>query len=225
MKLINARQAWTESQHESNASISAVAIDKAESAPVKTGTRMRRHEAVFAALGEDKEERIQIVRQKISISETRRTPVGRSTARAAHLATIGKVLRAIDTLPFQVQQFGHYLYHPAMTMRHVMNAVLLITAKAEFPDLTSAKRVKAQYLVTLALQSYKGEVVGVAEWGPARVAAEMKAFFGVTIDPKNWTRDWLDLWESLKKVIAEVDIQAQQPVWQVIHAENDEEAA
>ncbi|MGF6127244.1 hypothetical protein QF019_002453 [Pseudomonas frederiksbergensis] len=225
MKLINARQVWTESQHESNASISAVAIDKAESAPVKAGNRMRRHEAVFAALGEDKEERIQIVRQKISISETRRTPIGRSTARAAHLATIGKVLRAIDMLPFQVQQFGHYLYHPAMTMRHVMNAVLLITAHAKLPDLTSAKRVKAQYLVTLALQSYKGEVVGAAEWGPARVAAEMKTFFGVTIDPKNWTRDWLDLWESLKEVIKEVDIQAQQPVWQVIHAEKEDEAA
>ncbi|MEO6675795.1 MAG: hypothetical protein ABIO21_00345 [Pseudomonas sp.] len=225
MKLINARQVWTESQHESNASISAVAIDKAESAPVKAGTRMRRHEAVFAALGDDKEERIQIVRQKISISETRRTPIGRSTARAAHLATIGKVLRAIDTLPFQVQQFGHYLYHPAMTMRHVMNAVLLITAHAKLPDLTSAKRVKAQYLVTLALQSYKGEVAGSVEWGPARVAAEMNTFFGVTIDPKNWTRDWLDLWESLKEVIKEVDIQAQQPLWQVIHAEKDQEAA
>ena len=225
MKLISARQVWTESQHESNASISAAAIEKAESAPVKTGNRMRRHEAVFAALGDDKEERIQVVRQRISISETRRTPVGRSTARAAHLATIGKVLRAIDTLPFQVQQFGHFLYHPMMTMQHVMNAVLLITAKAQLPNLTSAKRVKAQYLVTMALQSYKGEVHGAAEWGPARVAAEMSAFFGVSIEPKHWNRDWLDLWESLKKVIAEVDIQAQQPLWQVIHAEKDQEAA
>jgi hypothetical protein len=225
MKLINARQVWTEAQHESNASISAVAIDRAESAPVKAGNRMRRHEAVFAALGEDKEERIQVVRQKISISETRRTPIGRSTARAAHLATIGKVLRAIDTLPFQVQQVGHFLYHPCMTMQHVMNAVLLITAKAALPDLTSAKRVKAQYLVTLALQSYKGEVSGAAEWGPARVAAEMKDFFGVSIEPKHWNRDWLELWDSLKAVIKEVDIQALQPIWQVIHAEKEEEAA
>lgn len=225
MKLINARQVWTEAQHESNASISAVAIDRAESAPVKAGNRMRRHEAVFAALGEDKEERIQVVRQKISISETRRTPIGRSTARAAHLATIGKVLRAIDTLPFQVQQVGHFLYHPCMTMQHVMNAVLLITAKAALPDLTSAKRVKAQYLVTLALQSYKGEVSGAAEWGPARVAAEMKDFFGVSIEPKHWNRDWLELWDSLKSVIKEVDIQALQPIWQVIHSEKEEEAA
>ena len=225
MKLINARQVWTEAQHESNASISAVAIDKAQSAPIKKGQRMRRAEAVFAALGDDKEERIQIVRQKISISETRGTPIGRSTARAAHLATIGKVLRAIDTLPFQVQQFGHYLYHPAMNMRHLLNAVLLITAKAALPDLTSSKRVKAQYLVTLALQSYKGEVAGCAEWGPARVAAEMLTFFGVTIDPKNWTRDWFDLWESLKEAIKEVDIQAKQPIWQVIHSENNKEAA
>ncbi|MOA39677.1 hypothetical protein D3C78_1614780 [compost metagenome] len=101
----------------------------------------------------------------------------------------------------------------------------MVAAKAELPDLTSAKRVKAQYLVTLALQSYKAQVSGAAEWGPARVAAEMKDFFGVTIDPKNWTRDWLDLWETLKKVIAEVDIQAQQPLWQLIHSEKHEEAA
>ena len=53
----------------------------------------------------------------------------------------------------------------------------------------------------------------------------MNTFFGVTIDPKNWTRDWLDLWESLKEVIKEVDIQAQQPLWQVIHSEKDQEAA
>lgn len=225
MKLINARQVWTEAQHESNASISAAAIDRAESAPVKRGARMRRHEAVFAALGEDKEERIQVVRERISISETRRTPVGRSTARAAHLAMIGKVLRAIDTLPFQVQQFGHYLYHPAMNMRHLLNAVLLITAKAALPDLTSAKRIKAQYLVTLALQSYKGEVQGAAEWGAARVASEMNAFFGVTIEPKHWNRDWLALWDSLKKVIEEVDVQAQQPIWQLIHVEKDHVAA
>ena len=60
---------------------------------------------------------------------------------------------------------------------------------------------------------------------PARVAAEMNTFFGVTIDPKNWARDWLYLWESLKEVIKEVDIQAQQPLWQVIHSEKDQEAA
>jgi len=59
-------------------------------------------------------------------------------------------------------------------------------------------------------------VHGAAEWGPARVAAEMLTFFGVIIDPKNWTRDWLDLWESLKEVINEVDIQTQQPLWQVM---------
>ncbi|MNL86214.1 hypothetical protein D3C87_2148330 [compost metagenome] len=53
----------------------------------------------------------------------------------------------------------------------------------------------------------------------------MNAFFGVTIDPKNWKRDWLDLWESLKEVVKEVDIQAQQPLWQVIYSEKDQEAA
>ena len=118
-----------------------------------------------------------------------------------------------------------YLYHPMMTMRHVMNAVLLITAKAALPDRTQARRVKAQYLVTLALQSYKGEVHGAAEWGPARVAAEMMEFFGASVDQNNWNRDWRDLWVSLKGIIEEVDIQVLQPIWQVIHAENDQVAA
>ncbi len=82
--------------------------------------------------------------------------------------------------------------------------------------------MKAQYLVTLALQSYKGEVHGAAEWGPARVAAEMMTFFGVSVDQNNWNRDWRDLWVSLRKVIEEVDVQAQQPIWQVIHSEKDQ---
>jgi len=42
-----------------------------------------------------------------------------------------------------VQQFGHYLYHPAVNMRDLLSAVLLITAEVALPDLTSVKRVKA----------------------------------------------------------------------------------
>lgn len=225
MKLINARQVWTEAQHESNASISAVAIDKAESAPIKKGARMRRHEVVFAAIGDDKEERIQAVRQKISISETRRTPVGRSTARAAHLATIGKVLRAIDTLPFQVQQFGHYLYHPCMTMVHVLNAEKLIWSDVDLSALTAAKAAKAHCMITMALQSYKVEAHGGDQWGPARIAEGMLKLYGVRIEPKVWDRDWKDVWNFLREAIEEVDIQALQPIWQVIQSEKSEEAA
>ncbi|QXI03657.1 hypothetical protein HU718_016600 [Pseudomonas tensinigenes] len=225
MKLINARQVWTEAQHESNASISAAAIDRAATAPVKSGSRMRRHEAVFAAIGDDKEERIQVVRQKISISETRRTPVGRSTARAAHLATIGKVLRAIDTLPFQVQQFGHYLYHPCMTMVHVLNAEKLIWNDVDFSALTDAKAAKAHCMISIALQSYKIEAHGGEQWGPARVAEGMLKLYGVRIEPKVWDRDWKDVWNFLREAISEVDVQALQPVWQVIFDENSEDAA
>jgi hypothetical protein len=225
MKLINARQVWTEAQHESNVSISAAAIDRAATAPVKGGSRMRRHEAVFAAIGDDKEERIQVVRQKISISETRRTPVGRSTARAAHLATIGKVLRAIDSLPFQVQQFGHYLYHPCMTMVHVLNAEKLICNDVDFSALTDAKAAKAHCMITIALQSYKIEAHGGEQWGPARVAEGMLKLYGVRIEPKVWDRDWKDVWNFLREAISEVDVQALQPVWQVIFDENSEDAA
>ncbi|SDS98434.1 hypothetical protein [Pseudomonas granadensis] len=225
MKLINARQVWTEAQHESNASISALGIERGASAPVKKGARMRRHEAVFAALGDDKEERIEIVRQRISISETRRTPVGRSTARAAHLATIGKVLRAIDTLPFQVQQLGHYLYHPCMTMVHVLNAEKLIWNDVDFSALTDAKAAKAHCMITMALQSYKIEAHGGEQWGPARVAEGMLKLYGVRIEPKVWDRDWKDVWNFLRTAISEVDVQALRPVWQVIFDENSEDAA
>jgi hypothetical protein len=225
MRLITASQAWTDAQHESNASISAVAIDSAASATISKKVRERQYEVIFAAMGDDKEERIKATRQRISISETRRTPIGRSTARAAHLTTIGKVLRAIDTLPFQVQQLGHYLYHPCMTLRHVMNAQQVVSASADFVGMSDSKLSKAECLITIALQSYKSEVHGGAEWGPARVVEAMLEFYGIVIDPKNWTRDWLGVWGALKAAIKEVDIQAQQPVWQVIHAEKDEEAA
>lgn len=225
MKLIGARQAWADSQHESNASITSAALESAKSATKLKAARMRRHEVVFAAMGDDKEERIKVARQKISLTETRRTPIGRSTARAAHLAMMGKVQRAIGTLPFQVQQFGHFMYHPMMNMQHVMNAVALITARMDLSELTEQKRKKAYCLVTMALQSYKSEVRGAPSWGPARVVSEIREFFGVDIDARNWTRDWLELWAELRAVIHEVDLEAQEPVWQLIHAEKSENAA
>lgn len=225
MRLIGARQAWSDAQHESNASISAVAAEKAETGTKARAERIKRREAVFAAIGDDKEERIQVVRQRISISETRRTPIGRSTARAAHLATIGKVLRAIDTLPFQVQQFGHYLYHPCMTAVHMLNAEKLIWNEVDFSALTDAKAAKVHCMITVALQSYKAEVHGGPAWGPARVAEGMQKLYGITIEPKHWNRDWIEIWDFLRQAIHDVDIEAQQPVWQVIHAENAEHAA
>ncbi|MEB0078025.1 hypothetical protein QN386_22280 [Pseudomonas sp. CCI3.2] len=225
MRLITASQAWTDAQHESNISISAVAIDSAASATIAKKSRERLHETIFAAIGDDKEERIMVARQRISLSETRRTPIGKSTHRAAHLMTIRKVLRAIGTLPFQVQHLGHYLYHPCLSMRHVMNAQQLISASVDFSGMSDAKLAKAECMVTVALQSYKAEVHGGQQWGPARVTEAMMEFYGVTIEPKHWNRDWLTLWGQLRAVIHEVDIQAQQPVWQVIHTEKDEEAA
>jgi hypothetical protein len=225
MKLINARQAWTDAQHESNASISAAAVERAKSATVIKKEKAALREIIFAAVGEDKEERIKAVRQKISIAETRRAPIGRSTHRAAHLITMGKVQRAIESLPFQVQQLGHYLYHPCMTALHLLNAEKLIWNQVDFSALTDAKAAKVHCMITAALQSYKAEVHGGPPWGPARVAEGMQKLYGITIEPKHWNRDWLDVWNLLHESIREVDIQAQQPVWQVIHAEKGEAAA
>jgi hypothetical protein len=225
MKLIGARQAWADSQHESNMSISAVAAESAQTEKQVKRSRSARREVIFAAQGEDKEARIRVVRKRINIAETRRTPIGRSTARAAHLMTMGKIQAAIETLPFQVQQFGHYLYHPCMTAIHLLNAEKLIWADTDFSALTDAKAEKAHCLITIALQSYKSEVHGGAEYGPARVADGMKKIYGINIDPGNWDRDWLSIWNIIRDAIEEVDIQAQQPVWQVIHAEREEDAA
>lgn len=225
MKLIGARQAWTDSQHESNASITAAAIDSAQSAASVKKTRARQHEVVFAAMGEDKAERIMATRQRISISETRRTPIGRSTARAAHLVTMGKIQRAIGTLPFQVQQFGHFLYHPMMTMQHVMNAEKLVLADADLSILSDGKAAKAQCLLTIALQSYKVESTGAAEWAPARVAVALKEFYGVVIEPKHWNRDWLEIWSAFRELIKMRDFEAQAPIWEVIYVQREEGAA
>jgi DNA-binding PadR family transcriptional regulator len=53
----------------------------------------------------------------------------------------------------------------------------------------------------------------------------MQKLYGITIEPKHWNRDWLEIWDFLRQAIHEVDIEAQQPIWQVIHAENSEYAA
>jgi hypothetical protein len=133
--------------------------------------------------------------------------------------------KAIESLPFQVQQLGHYLYHPCMTVVHMLNAEKLIWSDTDFGALTDAKAAKVHCLITCALQSYKAEANGGDAWGPARVADAMMKLYGIAIQPKHWDRDWLDIWNFLRKAIEEVDIQAQQPLWQVIHAENSEDAA
>jgi len=228
MKLIGARQAWTDSQHESGTSISAVAIETAKNGIKKSKTRIQKRDAFFPAMGTEENERegrFPVLGQRISISETRQSAAGRSTDRAAHLAMMGKFQRAIATLPFQVQQFGHFMYSPIPNMRYVLNAVLLIFTKAELSELTPLKRARAFYLVTAALQSFKAEVTGACEWGPARVAAEVEEFYGVVIDVNNWNRDWRTTWNLLKATIKEVDIDAQSPLWQVIHSEKSEGAA
>jgi hypothetical protein len=228
MKLIGARQAWTDSQHESNASISAVAIETAKTGIKNSKVRIQRRKSFFPAVGGEMNEpagHFPVLGQRISISETRNSAGGRSTARAAHLTMMGKIQRAIATLPFQVQQFGHFMYSPIPNMRYVMNAMLLISTKAELSELTPLKRARAQYLVTAALQSFKCEVTGAPEWGPARVADELKTFYGLEVDQNNWNRDWRPSWNLLKAVIKEVDCDAQFPVWQAIHAEQEFGAA
>lgn len=222
MKLTGARQAWTDSQHESSASSLAAAIETAKTGIKKSTVRTPRRESFFPAMGGDENERagyFPVLSQRVRASETRTSSSRRSTARAAHLAMMGKVQRAIDTLPFQVQQFGHFMYSPVPNMRYVMNAMLLIATKAELSKLTRLQRVRAQYLVTATLQSFKCEVTGAPEWGPARVAEEMKAFYGLALDQNNWNRDWKPLWDLLRATIKEVDTDAQVPIWQVINAE------
>lgn len=226
MKFIHARQVWTESQHESNVSISQAAEQRAEVATKLKTVRSRKQEVVFRARDDDEEEvRVKVPRQRISIAETRRTPIGKSTARAAHLVAMGKVQRAIGTLPFQVQQFGHYLYHPCMTVIHMLNAEKLIWNDMEFPQLTGAKLAKVHCLVTCALQSYKAEANGGDGWGPAKVADAMQKLYGVHIEPKHWDRDWVEVWNFMRQTIIAVDAQALRAVWQVIDAEKDDEAA
>jgi hypothetical protein len=205
-----------------------VAIETAKSGIKKSKARIQRRESFFPAMGPEENEkagRFPVLGQRVSISETRKTSAGRSTARAAHLAMMGKFQRAIATLPFQVQQFGHYMYSPIPNMRYVMNAVLLIATRAELSELTPLRRARAQYLVTAALQSFKCEVTGAPEWGPARVAEEMKAFYGLAVDPNNWNRDWKPTWDLLKATIRAVDIEAQSPLWEVIRSETEEGAA
>lgn len=226
MRLITARQAWHDSQHESHASIMQAAIEGVKSETKRTQRRSRLVDAVFAATGDEEEARIKVAAQKVSASETRRTGRDTSSARCIHMLTMGKVQSAIASLPKPLQHFGHFLYSPLSNVRDQDVARTLAWFKAELPEMSRVKESRAFCMVLPALQSYRGEVNGGRdEWGPARVATFVAEWYGEAINTSQWQRDWAPIWDVLKNTIGELDQKALQPVEVLIDGSRQQQVA
>jgi len=223
MRLISPRQAWHDAQYESRGSITAAILDHAKIKTKRAAEKRRTIEAVFAAVGDDEEDRIKIAAQRMEVQETRRTARDNSTARSAHMATMGRIQAAISSLPKPLQHFGHHLYSPLNNVRDQDVARTLVWFSWSRPaGMSKVKESRAYCMVMPALMSYVGVVVGGREeWGPSRIAQFVADWYGERISISQWTRDWAPIWEGLLRTITELDQKALEPVEQAITEERE----
>ncbi|MBJ2267798.1 hypothetical protein JFT60_10500 [Pseudomonas sp. MF6772] len=219
----DARIAWHDSMHERGISITAASMSQAESS-AKRDTRLQsQHEAVFLALGEDKEERVKALRQRMDARQSR-TDTFDSTARSAKVAAMAKIQRAVHTLPPLLRRFGNLLYSPSPTATDLECSRFLLARYSRFPVMTEERAAKASSLIIPALLSYRDTAFGGREhWAPSRII-EFCQQYGVTFSPANWARDWSSIWERLLDSCAGFDQQALDPIWEIINKERGKAA-
>lgn len=222
MRLITARQAWHDSQYESRGSITAATLDHAKLGTKRAASKPKTIEAVFAAVGDEEESRVKVVAQRMEVQETRRSARDNSSARCAHMMTMGRIQHAIASLNKPLQHFGHYLYSPLANVRDQDVARTLVWFVWDKPaGLTKVKESRAYCLVLPALVSYQGVVTGGRdEWTPGRIAEFVADWYGEKISVSQWARDWAPIWEGLQRAIGEMDRKALEPVEMVLNREN-----
>lgn len=219
----DARIAWHDSMHERSLSITAASMNQAESASKRTEQRRQQIEVVFAAQGDDKEARINILRQKLNASETRGDKFN-STSRGAKVAAMAKIQRAVASLPKLLQSFGNLMYSPDPTAADLECSRFLLAKYARFPAMTERQVERVASLMIPVLLSYRDTAFGGRQhWSPGR-AIEFAEQYDVAFSAANWARDWSEIWERLLDACAGFDQQALDPVWAVINKERGDAA-
>ncbi|WP_341522983.1 hypothetical protein AABC73_06935 [Pseudomonas sp. G.S.17] len=219
----DARVAWHDSMHERSLSITAASMSQAESSAKQTEQRRQRIEVVFAAQGDDKEARIDILRQKLNATETRGDKFN-STNRGAKVAAMARIQRAVAGLPKLLQSFGNFLYSPNPTAADMEYSRYLLAKHVRLPAMTDQQSSKVESLIIPALLSYRDTAFGGREhWSPGRII-EFAHQYEVSFSAANWARDWSSVWERLLDACGGFDQQALDPVWVEINKERGDAA-
>lgn len=160
--------------------------------------------------------------------------VDRSLDVIAHQALAGRFQHAIASLPESVQRFGNYLYAPEVSTRAsnywLEGAHDLVWDRwSGRIGLSPGKQQQAYWVVRGVLFRYRAMMQGGMSLNdplsqPPQFRAWMADNHGVSLDRRNWSRDWGRVIDALTGVCNSVDIEALAPLSRVLREEMGEAA-
>ena len=148
------------------------------------------------------------------------TERNRSTDMAIHQALAGRVQGAISTLPPSLQAFGHHLYGPGTDddLREAAEEVVFTLAYSRGERMYAKKFEKARYVAAGVLERYRRMHQGGQSAmpdpipNPEAFRAFLLARYEVTIDSRNWAREWEPFVEACFLACDDLDKEALVPV-------------
>lgn len=161
--------------------------------------------------------------------------------RCAHMAIAGRVQNAIASLPLELQAFGHHLYAPVITTEqsnaweeaaHGLLVGGVDLALRERGEKRRCLEYTPEWYVALGvLHRYRCMVQGGMGANPDPLE-EPRLFrgwlaerYGVTLDRRNWTRNWGWFVQLVFRVAGQQDGLTLRPVSTVILSEWEKEEA
>lgn len=155
------------------------------------------------------------------------------TANAAvHGAISGWIQSAIARLPAQFRVFGNFMYAPRTDARHAADVseaaehVILQSVMCGFNRMTTAKQNKLEYVVKGVMRRYRHMHQGGQSANPdplpnaERFRGWLLAEYGVKLESRNWTRDWVPAERLIFAACDEFDRRALGPIQEVINRIN-----
>lgn len=148
------------------------------------------------------------------------TERNRSTDMAIHQALAGRVQGAISTLPPSLQAFGHHLYGPGTDddLREAAEEVVFTLAYSRSERMYAKKFERARYVAAGVLERYRRMHQGGQSSmpdpipNPEAFRAFLLARYEVTIDSRNWAREWEPFVEACFLACDDLDKEALVPV-------------
>lgn len=190
MKLLSARQAWHDAYYQPWDSVMSVAAE-------------------WARLG-------------TSVQTTCRSI---NAGHAAHQALAGMVQSAISKLPVEPRAFGHFMYSPLTLddQREIAEEAVFIAVTASLPAMRQAKHEKAEYVAKGVMHRYRrmnqGGQGGSMDplLSPEAFRAYLDDWYGITLDSRNWEREWDGFIDACFRACNDLDRRALGPVAVVIN--------
>lgn len=144
----------------------------------------------------------------------------RSLDVAIHQALAGRIQGAISTLPPSLQVFGHHLYGPGTDddLREAAEEVVFTLAYSRGERMYAKKFERARYVAAGVLERYRRMHQGGQSAmpdpipNPEAFRAFLLARYDVTIDSRNWAREWEPFVEACFLACDDLDKEALVPV-------------